>query len=551
MVSDPDHNPSQSEATPSGGGPAAPPDAPKLFSRSAGQMRSNVLARLALFAVHVTTGLWLTPYLIGHLGLAMYGLVPLANQITSYMGIITVALTGAVGRYLTIELTRGDFAAANRTFNTSLFGGLMLAAGLLVPVAVVVATAPLFLTIPPGSEAQVRILLGGVMLAFLLAVDSYPFVSSCIACNRLDINSLIEAVYPALRVVAIIVLFNWLGPRPWEVGVSFAVGGVAMMAAGIVAWRHLTPQLYVSPRAFDRSRLRALTGMGGWLSMNSLGSLLFLNADLLVVNMVVGVEAGGAYGAVLQWSVLLRTMAGMLPALVYPNLLAAYAEGNLARLVSISKLSTKLLGLVLALPVGLICGLSYPLLHAWLGPSFAPLWQLLVLMTFHLAVNHATGPLLFTQMTYNKVRWMGIATLVLGCVNVSLAVLFAGPLHWGMYGVALAGAIVLTLRNAIVVPAYTARIMERPWLTFAGDTMVSALATALVAALAWFLSRHLNLMSLPRLAVVGAAVAAVYAAAAYYLGLSPAEERTLRQIVLARPAAAAAGSAGPTLGGDA
>jgi len=99
--------------------PATPDIVP--IDTSARRFRANVLANLAYFVFNAGLQLWFTRYLIDNLGVATYGLVPLATNMTNYMAILTVALSGSVGRFLTIDLARGDVETANKTFNTSLF----------------------------------------------------------------------------------------------------------------------------------------------------------------------------------------------------------------------------------------------------------------------------------------------------------------------------------------------------------------------------------------------------------------------------------------------
>ena len=86
-------------------------------------------------------GLWLTPYLIRHLGVAAYGLVPLAVTVTSYMGLFTTALNAAVGRFITLCLDRHDYAEANRIFNTSFWGTVAVLVILLGPASMAVLSS--------------------------------------------------------------------------------------------------------------------------------------------------------------------------------------------------------------------------------------------------------------------------------------------------------------------------------------------------------------------------------------------------------------------------
>ena len=91
------------------------------------QFLSNISSNLAVYVVNLLLAMWMTPYLIGKLGVALFGLIPLANSVTSYLSLLTLSLNGAVGRFLSIDLQKGDLHSANRTFNTSLLGVLAIA----------------------------------------------------------------------------------------------------------------------------------------------------------------------------------------------------------------------------------------------------------------------------------------------------------------------------------------------------------------------------------------------------------------------------------------
>src|SRR4030042_6530781 len=98
------------------------------------QFPGNITANIAYFVLNLGIGIWLVPYLIRHLGVASYGLVPLAISITAYMSLLTISLNGAVSRYLTIDLQKKDNKSANQFFNTAFFGSLGLVL-LILPIA--------------------------------------------------------------------------------------------------------------------------------------------------------------------------------------------------------------------------------------------------------------------------------------------------------------------------------------------------------------------------------------------------------------------------------
>jgi hypothetical protein len=93
------------------------------------------------------------------------------------------------------------------------------------------------------------------------------------------------------------------------------------------------------------------------------------------------------------------------------------------------------------------------------GEEFAFLAPLMVLLTVHLAVNLAVLPLFPINVAYNRVRVPGIVTFFMGIGNFGLAVALPLLAGLGYYGVAAAGAIVLTLKNAIFTPWYATRVL--------------------------------------------------------------------------------------------
>src|SRR5664280_1814435 len=129
---------------------------------------ANITANLLSFAVAILIGLWFTPYLIRHLGVAAYGLIPLAMTITSYLGLATITLNGAVGRFLTIAIEREDTKEANRIFNTALLGNILVVCVLFVPALLASSHVSAFFNVPAGCERPFAWLFFCVICSFFL-----------------------------------------------------------------------------------------------------------------------------------------------------------------------------------------------------------------------------------------------------------------------------------------------------------------------------------------------------------------------------------------------
>ncbi len=412
------------------------------------------------FGVNVGVGLLLVPYLVGHLGIAAYGLVPLAMILSEYVGFIAQSFNSVVQRFLAIEINQQNYPAANAVFNTSLFIILIFILGQGVVAAVLIDHIDVVLNIPEGLAGDavwlVSLTVGGYLFSLLSSVFSVSMYSN----NRVDLLRLSDVLRIGTRLLLILSLFAWKAPDLKFVGVANLCGGFVSLAFCVFYWKKLTPFLKVSPRGIDLSRLGPMASMAGWLLVSQVGYLLFLRIDTYVVNRFISAEACGEYAAVLQWNQLFRVGAGVLSGVISPLGLIYYARGEIDKLIEMMRLAVKTMSLVLAIPLALVSAFSGDILALWLGEEFRTLGGLLTLHMVGLALNLGVLPLFAVNAALNRVKIPALVTLFLGLVNVLLAILLIKSTNLGYYGVALAGAAVLTLKNALFTTYYVARILE-------------------------------------------------------------------------------------------
>lgn len=491
----------------------------------ADQLPRNLLANIVYFLVNVVIGIFLVPYFVSRLGIAAYGLIPLAASITGYAAIVIQSLNTSVSRFLTVDLQREDYAAANRTFNTAFFG---LTAVILLMVPIVLAVAwfiPSIFHVPVGQERGAILLFLGVCTAFLIRSWTGNFTVQLFAYNRLDLQNLVDITNVIVQTGLIVLLFTFIGPDLALVGMAYLVGAAVTSGVSIILARRVCPHLRLSINAFDRTRVKDLCEMGWWVVINNIGSLLFLQIDLIVVNLLFGATSAGEYAIALQWVILLRAFAGVLSGVLTPIIFSYYARKQTESLIRITKSAVKLMGLVMALPIGLVCGFAPQLLTVWVGSEFTNLAPLMVLLTVHLSINLAVFPIFSINVVHNKVRIPGILTLVMGLGNIALAVALPLLTGWGYYGVAAAGAIVLTLKNAFFTPWYAARVLGIDVHIFARSILPGIAATILVGISAATLGAVLPLASMAMLAIAGVSVALIYLTAVWAFGLNEFERR--------------------------
>ncbi|MCR4337043.1 MAG: oligosaccharide flippase family protein, partial [Candidatus Omnitrophica bacterium] len=409
----------------------------KILQQGKSQFAINLASNVAFFAISVVTSIWFIPYLIHHLGVATYGLIPLATTVTSYMTIITFALNIAVGRYMTIALEKSNDQEANRIFNTAFWGSAIIAGILLVPGIFLIVYANHFFQIPVGLEAEVRWLFAFAVAAFLITTIGSAFEMTSYCRNRFDLRNLVHIANLLTRIGSVVVFFHFSTANLFYVGLGIFLASLINLMGAILVSKRLLPFLAVRWEDFNLQVLKEMSGTGIWIFISQIGTLLILSIDLVVANRLLGAESTGQYASVMQWSALLRNFAMVIAGVFGPTIVAYYAQRNFEELVRYARKSVKFVGLTIALPVGLICGFSKPLLYVWLGPDFVSLALLLVIMTFHLCLNLGYLPLHQISMATNSVKWPAIMQIIVGILNLGLAIFLAKI--WGLYGIALAG----------------------------------------------------------------------------------------------------------------
>src|SRR5947207_4186324 len=127
-------------------------------------------------------------------------------------------------------------------------------------------------------------------------------------------------------------------------------------------------------------------------------------------------------------------------------------------------------------------------------------------MAIHLCINLAVYPLYAVPLAANRVKVPGLVTLAIGIGNLVLALLLAGVFGWGLYGLAAAGAITLTLRHLLFTPLYGAHVLKQPYGTFYRKIYSVALATAGIIGLCRLVLTYWPILDWTGLVIAGLAV---------------------------------------------
>jgi len=387
---------------------------------SAKQTKLNLYTNILALLTNVLVGIYYTPYLVNNLGLAAYGILPLALIINQYISVATQTLTHAYTRFYSVALQKGDYDEASKDISTSMVVVLLISA-FVVPLGVfIILKANTLFQIPGELLASAQILFGFTILSFIVSLFSSLLNVTLYAINRLDLMNVMKIIRTAFKLVVVIVLFETIRVDVSMVGLTNLLTEVVVLVMSVYLFYSYKPsQVHLALTLFDKSVLFAIMGMSVWVLIQIFGDTLLYRTDNLIVNHYWGVEASGALGAVSAIGSYMSTIVSVIGSLFGPLILIAYAKENHSEVMSLLIEQSTIVGCLSAVLAGTISGFGPILLDIWLGNNMGMYSWWLFMKMIVLPYYAAGGIMAFVYRSWNRVKFPAIGTIVLGIVDIA------------------------------------------------------------------------------------------------------------------------------------
>ena len=474
----------------------------------------NSAATALLYAVTLLIGIWYPPFTLHHLGITLQATVQLAASFVYYMQFATTGISSSVGRLVMADAARGDMEAANRTFNT-----FIVAAQRVVLISLVGIAAMVFFVVPrfnhpEGQLTATRFLFAAILGSALIQVFNMCLDSCIWVSGRIDVRSSIFIVEIMVRSGSVVVLFSLANPSLWHIGIAALVAPLSSLVLYYISWKKLAPELTLNRGYFDLHRFREIRGQGGWMLVYQIGTALQFNADIILLNLLLGSTVQGFYGMLLTWGTIFRGLLGSMGQLLASSLAAFQASEEHERLAGLALKGVRMQGMLISIPVGVLCGLAGPALNWWLGPEFTFIAPLAWLILVPLVLEGSFNPVLVVVQAPDAVAFASKAVVGLGILNVLLGITLVKFTSLGMYGIALAVATTSVVRHGIVLPIYAARVIRLPWYSIIQQQAQIIIQLGITAVLGMYAAQFVHSRSFIQLFLAACAAGTVAAAIA-------------------------------------
>ena len=176
----------------------------------------NLMGNIIVFFTQVIINFLLVPFISLKIGDEAVGFTSLATNIINYGTIITAALNGMAGRFITVSYHKNKYEDSNQYFASVLIMNILFSTLLSILVFIFIINIQYLLNITPNLVNDVRLTFIFVCInTCILLIDTAYAVSTFIK-NRLELSAIKLIIANLFKVIIILLLFklSQMSPLP-------------------------------------------------------------------------------------------------------------------------------------------------------------------------------------------------------------------------------------------------------------------------------------------------------------------------------------------------
>lgn len=421
--------------------------AKKIFSGSALQS-INILFDIGI-------GFFMMPFLINGLGEKWYGLWLLIGSIMAFFGLLTIGLSGAVQRYLSIENTPEKIDDYNATLNSSV-AVFSFTAVIAIVLSFVISLLPtLFITDTALSEAfSTLIILMGFNIA--IAFVASPFRAVLLTNYNFSLVSFSELVAIVSKASLTFGLIM-SGYGVVAVAVSTLISTVLCSFIFFVFALKEQKKIKFSRSYIQKHKLVLLFRYGAKTFIGWIGDILRFSIDNMVITAFVGLSAVTVYNIPVRLlgyaSQFIVTALGVLQPL-FSQLAGEKNNEDLKRKFEFAY------GISFAMAALLSSGLfvfGYDFISLWVG-EYKEVEQLMYIIPLIILFATSQNPCLLILYSHNKHQYYAYQNIGEGVLNVIVSLIAVQ--YWGILGVAVGTLIPSLVTKLFLQPRLTCGVLS-------------------------------------------------------------------------------------------
>jgi O-antigen/teichoic acid export membrane protein len=419
----------------------------------------NVGSSWFALGFNILVGIFLSPYILHHLGDEGFGLWVLIFSITGYYGLFDLGIRSSIIRYVAKYSATNESADLNRLINTAFFsyGGIALVA-ILITITVSFYAGSIFHRSIPGNSVQLaRGLLLMVGSAVALGFPLGVFGGILEGLQRFYVLNFTSVSSTVMRALLIVTALRHGRGLLTIALITVSLPLLSGLANAVVVLRILP--LRFSLKYLHRESLRRIASYSGTTFIIIVASRLRFKTDAMVIGTFVSSAAITYFTIGSRLVDYSGEVVSSLAQVFVPMSSKSDATGDLAGLRRIFVAGNRACALIIFPMAAILIILGKSVIEAWVGARYVatsyPVLLVLVIPSTLMFAQSASGRVLFGMAKHKS---LAVVTLMEGSANLLLSILLVR--RFGILGDAAGTAIPLACTTLFFLPRHLCRVLK-------------------------------------------------------------------------------------------
>jgi len=447
----------------------------------------NVGASWFTLGVNVLVGIFLSPFILHHLGDTAFGIWVLIFSVTGYYGLFDLGIRSSLIRYVSTYTATNDSEGLAKLINTSL--ATYTAIGALAMVVTLVGSlfVKSLFRIPPEFLTTARWLFLMVGAAVSLGFPTGIFGGILEGLQRFDFVNLTNLVSTLVRAALIVFALNRGYGLLTVASITVLLPILGSLVRAAIVLRILP--LRLGWRYVDRGAFREIANYSAVSFILMIAYKLRFKTDEIVIGTFLSVAAITYFSIADRLLDYASEVVSSLAQIFVPMSGQSDAKGDTQQLRKILVAGNRACALVIFPITAILLLLGKSIIEAWVGAryvaaSYPVLLVLLFPVTFSLA-QAASVRILYGMAKHKAFAWV---TLMESIANLILSIILIRP--FGIVGDAAGTAIPLTCTTLYYMPRHLCRLLNVPVRAFLRETYTLPLMLCAPQVATLLLLRH-------------------------------------------------------------
>jgi O-antigen/teichoic acid export membrane protein len=333
-----------------------------------------------------------TPVLLHALGEVKFGAYAVIASLTMYFGILDLGIGGSLTRYMTFYSERRQSTEV-RAITTFGFIFYLTFAIVLLPMVIMTSESITnFLGLDTKTVSHPDLLIVYVFGLFIFSSFGGIISARLASIHRLDVVSINNVLAVIAYAISVIVLTPRY-PAVETVLACIAIQQTISISLNLFAvFRLCGFNILVNPIKISVHRIRELFGFGIWSQLNSICSVLNMEADKVIISSQLGVSQVAPYHVANRLALLSRALPLQMLGSLLPDVTARISRNDSQQeIAAVYRRGSRALMIFTLLICGFLGGSASSVLLLWLSRPLPWAAEICVALLISYAVNNATG----------------------------------------------------------------------------------------------------------------------------------------------------------------